>query len=92
MNTENLEDQVQDQLKKKLFVFRMEEEHGGIRVDFDTVDEEGNATDEDVDTADLSMIVIALVRLLKDQGLSDAELQEFMSNIIEETGDAEAGD
>jgi hypothetical protein len=70
---------------EKLFVFKITEEKEGVRVDFDTVDHEGNVAEEKISIVDLSMIVITLARLLKEQGLTETELEEFMLNIVKET-------
>lgn len=73
----------------KLFVFKIQEENGGVQVDFNTVDPEGNPAEDSITTVDLSLIVITLVRLLKDQGLGNDELKAFMNNIVDETDNAD---
>jgi len=77
----------QDNQTRK-YIFSVEEEPSGIKVGFNNIDSEGIITEDEsalITTVDISMITIALFKMLKEGGLSDNDLKGFANNLLEET-------
>jgi len=68
----------------KQYIFGISGGDEGIQIKFDAYDPEGNLCDMSV--VDVSMITLAIARLLKEEGFADKELKEFFDNVVKNAG------
>ena len=70
---------------KREYLFSVEEDQGGLKVGFQTPENQ----DDTMSAVDISMVVVALFKMLKEAGLTREQINDFMSNISNEIESAD---
>jgi hypothetical protein len=70
----------QDTIKR--YLFTITEDEYGMRVKFDSM--KNDAIDDNLvmTITDVSLVIISLLKLLREEGMTEEQLQDFMQNII----------